>query len=169
MNTSLLILRVVLGLGFASHGAQKLFGWFGGGGISGTGSFFETIGFRPGTRFALAAGLGEFLGGTLLALGFLGPVGPALMISVMVVAILTVHRGRGFFVYNNGAELPIVYSTAAVAVAFAGPGQYSIDRVLGFDSSFPELAIGLILACGVLAGLLTLAFRHSPELITKAS
>jgi len=123
VNAPLLLLRVVLGLAFASHGAQKLFGWFGGGGIGGTGRFFESIGFRPGSRFALASGLGEFLGGTLLALGFLGPVGPALMISVMVVAILTFHRGHDFFVYNNGAGLSIVYITGAVSVAFAGPGQ----------------------------------------------
>lgn len=71
----------------------------------------------------------------------------------MVVAILTVHRGNGFFAFNNGAELPIVYVTGAVSVAFAGAGRYSIDHLLGFDSSIPEFAVGMILACGILAGL----------------
>src|SRR5262245_23073466 len=101
MNTALLVLRLIIGLGFAAHGSQKLFGWFGGYGISGTGAFFESIGFRPGSRFALAAGSGEFLGGVLLSLGFLGPIGPMLMVSVMLVAILTVHWGHGFFAENK--------------------------------------------------------------------
>lgn len=169
MNSALFILRMVLGLGLASHGAQKLFGWFGGGGIGGTGVFLESIGFRPGIRFALVAGLGEFLGGLLLAAGFLGPIGPALIVSVMLVAILTVHKGHGFFAFNNGAELPIVYSTGAVAVALAGPGYYSIDHAIGFDSSFSEVAITIILACGVLGALVSLAVRHSPELAAKSS
>src|SRR5215469_16862735 len=153
MNAALLVLRLVVGLGFAAHGTQKLFGWFGGGGINGTGAFFESIGFRPGKRFALAAGSGEFLGGLLLALGFLGPVGPALMISVMLVAILTVHKGHGFFTQNGGSELPILNITGALTVAIAGPGQFSIDQVLGLDRVVTELAVAVILACGVLGAL----------------
>lgn len=165
MNAALLILRVVVGLGFASHGTQKLFGWFGGYGISGTGAYFESIGFRPGPRFALAAGLSEVFGGLLLALGFLGPIGPALMLLVMVVAVLTVHRGHGFYAYNNGAEVPIVYSTVAVTVALAGPGQYSLDRMVGISSFVPEYGVGIILACGILSGLASLALRHPPEVV----
>ena len=167
MNAGLLILRLVAGLGFASHGSQKLFGWFGGGGISGTGSFFESIGFRPGTRFALAAGFGEFVGGLLLASGFLGPIGPAMMISGMLVAIWTVHRGHGFFAFNNGAEVPVLYITAGVAVALAGAGVYSIDHTLTLDSSVPEAVVAVILACGVLAAIAGLAFRHVPDLATQ--
>ena len=169
MNAALLILRMVLGLGLASHGSQKLFGWFGGGGIGGTGVFLESIGFRPGSRFALAAGLGEFLGGLLLACGFLGPIGPALIVSVMLVATLTVHKGHGFFAFSNGPELPIIYITGAVAIALAGSGYYSIDHALGLDSSFSEVAITIILACGVLGALASLAVRHSPELAAKSS
>lgn len=120
MLATLLILRMVVGLGFAAHGSQKLFGWFGGGGINGTGASFESIGFQPGSRFALAAGLGEFLGVLLLALEFLGPIGPALMVSVMLVAILIVLKGHGFFTENGGAELPILYITGAVTVALVG-------------------------------------------------
>src|SRR5881394_2627131 len=103
-DLGLLVLRVVLGLIFAAHGSQKLFGWFGGYGLAGTGGFMESLGFRPGKTFATAAGLSEFSGGLLLALGFLGPVGPALILSVMVVAVITVHAKNGFFVSNNGIE-----------------------------------------------------------------
>src|SRR5207237_6327897 len=114
MNSGLLILRVVLGLVLAAHGAQKLFGWFGGYGIAGTGGFFESIGFRPGRLFAAAAGSGEFAGGLLVALGFLGPIGPALMLSVMIVAAVSVHWGH-LFATNNGIEVPLLYGTAATA------------------------------------------------------
>ena len=167
MNTALLILRLVLGTAMAAHGAQKLFGWFGGYGLKGTGGFFESIGFRPGTRFALAAGLTEFSSGLLLALGFLGPIGPALMLSVMLVAILTVHRGHGFFATTNGVELPVLYITGAIAVAFAGPGQYSVDHGLGLDTVFPPAVTWIALAFGVLGAFGNLAVRHAPAPVTQ--
>lgn len=107
--------------------------------------------------------------GLLLACGFLGPIGPALIVSVMLVAILTVHKGHGFFAFSNGPELPIIYITGAVAVALAGSGYYSIDHALGLDSSFSEVAVTIILACGVLGALASLAVRHSPELAAKSS
>src|SRR5919202_2598079 len=97
LGLGLLIARLAVGLGIASHGAQKLFGWFGGYGLKGTGGFLESLGFRPGSLYAAAAGLGEFGGGLLIALGLFGPVGPALVIAVMTVASLTAHRGKGFF------------------------------------------------------------------------
>src|ERR687883_1107954 len=97
ISTGLLVLRLMLGLAMAAHGAQKLFGWFGGYGLDGTGGFFEQLGFHPGRLFALAAGLGEFGGGVLVALGLLGPVGPGMIIAVMLVAILVVHAEHGFF------------------------------------------------------------------------
>ena len=105
MNEGLLLARLVFGLVMAAHGAQKLFGWFGGYGIAGTGNFFESIGFRPGRLFAALAGLGEFGGGLLLALGFLGPIGPALILSVMIVAAVSVHWGKGLFSTTNGIEV----------------------------------------------------------------
>src|SRR6185295_19805757 len=95
VSVGLLVLRLVVGLAIAAHGSQKLFGWFGGHGLAGTGGFFEMLGFRPGRTFALAAGLTEFISGILIALGFLGPVGPALMLSVMIVAAVTVHWKNG--------------------------------------------------------------------------
>src|ERR687890_1397162 len=97
MDAGLLLLRVVLGLVMAAHGTQKLFGWFGGYGLAGTGGFFESLGFRPGRFFAMAAGTSEFVGGALLALGLLGPLGPAMIIAIMIVAAATVHWQHGLF------------------------------------------------------------------------
>jgi len=169
MDTALLVLRLIVGLGFSAHGSQKLFGWFGGYGISGTGAFFESIGFRPGKRFALAAGSGEFLGGLLLALGFLGPIGPALMVSVMLVAILTVHRGHGFFAEKNGGEMAILYITSAFVVAVVGPGQYSVDVMLCLESIFPDIFTWIALGFGTLGALGALALRREHRLQPKSS
>src|SRR5215470_9273999 len=104
MDIGLLVARLVLGLLMAAHGAQKLFGWFGGHGLTGTAGFFESIGFRPGHLFATAAALGEVGSGVLVALGLFGPVGPALMLSVMIVAG-SIHWPNGLFAMNNGYEL----------------------------------------------------------------
>src|ERR1700681_3513040 len=120
----LLIVRLVVGLGFAAHGAQKLFGWFGGYGLAGTGGFFETVGFKPGKLFAGAAGAGELLGGLLLVLGLGGPIGSMLIISVMVVAILAVHIGNGFFA-PKGVELAPPNLLTGIPFAFVGHGAYS--------------------------------------------
>src|SRR5579862_446792 len=113
MDIALLVVRLI-GLGFAAHGAQKLFGWFGGYGIAGTGGFFESLGFRPGRLFAAAAALSEVIGGLLIALGLLGPVGPALVLAVMIVAAVSVHWHNGLFATANGIELPLLYGTMAV-------------------------------------------------------
>src|SRR5882762_5345515 len=86
LNLGLLLIRVIFGLTMVAHGAQKLFGWFGGYGLAGTGGFFEQLGFRPGRLFAALASVTELGAGLLIALGFLGPVGPALLLSVMIVA-----------------------------------------------------------------------------------
>ena len=113
MDVGVLLIRVVFGLVMAAHGAQKLFGWFGGYGLTGTGGFFENLGFRPGRVFAALASSAETAGGLLIALGLLGPVGPALMISVMIVAAGAVHWSYGLFAANglggqefNKAEAP---------------------------------------------------------------
>jgi putative oxidoreductase len=97
MDIGLLILRLVAGLTLAAHGAQKLFGWFGGYGLAGTGGFFQSLGFRPGKLHAVAAGLAEFSGGLLLALGLLTPLGALLVLAVMLTAMVSVHGSKGFF------------------------------------------------------------------------
>jgi putative oxidoreductase len=157
-----LLLARLIGLGFASHGAQKLFGWFGGYGLAGTGGFFESIGLRPGRFFAFAAGAGELVGGLLIALGLGGPIGPMLVIAVMVVAVLVVHLPNGFSAAKNGYELPLVYAALAVVFAFVGYGAYSLDAAFGWSAFWtPQLAWAAI-GLGVLGGLINVAARRKP-------
>jgi putative oxidoreductase len=156
MDIGLLLLRLVLGLTMAAHGSQKLFGWFGGYGLTGTGGFMESLGFRPGRVHAAMAGTAEFIGGLLIALGLLTPIGSALLISVMVVAIATVHVPKGFFVTDGGYEYPLLISTVAAALAFAGPGAYSLDAVDGLQLAgwlpgVVAVVAGLVAAGGSLA------------------
>jgi putative oxidoreductase len=159
MGLGLLIARCILGLFLASHGAQKLFGWFGGHGLKGTGGFFEGLGFRPGTLFALAAGCAELAGGLLTALGFLGAVGPALIVLVMVEAMFTVHLPNGFYA-PNGIELPLMNVAAAFAIAFAGPGGISLDQALGISGLSGPGAAWLAMLVAVLLAVASLALRH---------
>lgn len=161
MNTALLVGRLIIGLGLAAHGAQKLFGWFGGYGLKGTGGFLESLGFRPGTLFAMAAGLGELGGGLLTAVGLLGPVGPALMIVAMVVAILSVHRSRGFFADKKGVELPLLYATGAFVLAFAGRGAYSMDHLLAVAVPSGPRATWLAVALALLLAFVTMGLRRT--------
>jgi putative oxidoreductase len=163
MNEGLLLLRLVFGLVMAAHGAQKLFGWFGGYGIAGTGDFFESAGFRPGKLFAGLAGLAEVGGGLLLALGFLGPIGGALILSVMIVAAGTAHWGKGLFA-PNGVELPLLYGAASSALALTGPGLYSLDAVVGLTTT--ETLALIALGIGVLGAFANLALRRSPAAST---
>jgi putative oxidoreductase len=160
MNTGWLIMRIVFGILMAGHGAQKLFGWLGGYGVSGTGGFFESLGFRPGQLFATLVGAAEFLGGLLIVLGLFGPIGPALILPVMVVALITVHLSHGLFAATNGIEVPLLYSAAAVALALAGPGAYSLDAALGIGAIWTQALQAVIPAAGLVAGLAALAIRR---------
>jgi len=159
-GSGLLIARVVLGSLMVAHGGQKLFGWLGGYGLRGTGEFFEQIGFRPGRLFAAAASVGEVTSGLLVALGFLGPIGPALMISVMLVAALSVHWGHGLFAGSNGIEVPLLYATGALGFALVGTGPYSLDAVLGISSAWTPAITLAVLVAGIVGGLANLAFRR---------
>lgn len=161
LSLGLLIGRLVVGLLIAAHGAQKLFGWFGGHGLEGTGQFFGQLGFRPGRRYATLAGLGEAGSGVLIAVGFLGPLGPAILLSVMIVAGMSVHWQHGLFATKNGIELPLLYATGAVALAFTGYGRYALDARLGFTAlSAPRLTL-IALAVGILGGVANLALRRN--------
>jgi putative oxidoreductase len=168
MDAALLIARLIVGLGLAAHGMQKLFGWFGGYGLKGTAAFFETIGFRPGLLVALAAGLSEILGGLLMATGLLGPIGPGLMIVLMVVGIVGVHLPRGFFAQADGYELPLVYAVIGLVLAIAGPGTYSLDTLLGVPG-VPEPAAGwIVTGAAVVVGLAMVAVRRLPAIPARA-
>jgi putative oxidoreductase len=160
MSAGLLVVRLVAGLMMAAHGSQKLLGWFGGHGIVGTGMFFEQLGFRPGRLFATVASVTEIVSGVLVALGLLGPIGPALMLSVMIVAAVSVHWKNGVFASSNGIELALFYGTVAVGLALIGFGAYSLDAVFGLQSLYtPALAV-VALAIGVIGGVANLAARR---------
>lgn len=163
MALGLLIARLLLGAALAAHGAQKLFGWFGGSGPSGTGTFFENLGFRPGAMFAIGAGLGEFGGGLLTLLGFLGAAGPALIILVMLVAIFAVHISKGFWAVNGGWELPGMNIAAALAIAFGGSGAYSLDHWLGLRFLTNPTLVWLAIICAIVLAFANLVLRRPPQ------
>ena len=159
MDAGLLLARMVLGLLMAAHGSQKAFGWFGGYGLAGTAGFMESLGFRPGRFFAATAAGTEIAGGVLLALGLLGPLGPALIVSVMIVAIATVHWSHGLFAQNNGIEMPLLYAVTAAALALIGNGAYSVDALLSLTWA-PEVVYA-VLALGIVGGFGNLAIRRT--------
>jgi len=164
MELGLLVLRVVVGLLFMGHGAQKLFGWFGGHGLQGTAGFFEQgLGLRPGKVHAAGAGAAEFFGGLLLALGLLTPLAAAALIGVMTVAVATVHFSKGVWSTEGGYEYNAVLMAVAFAVTAVGPGNWSLDHELGFDVQGAGWALAA-LAAGVLGGFTLLAAgRRAPQ------
>jgi putative oxidoreductase len=129
-DLGLLALRAGVGGALAAHGAQKLFGWFGGSGLEKTGATFEKLGFRPGTLNAIAAGLGEAGGGALLAVGLATPGAGAAVVGTMIVAS-SMHVEKGFFNGKGGFEYPAVLGLSAAALALTGPGRLSLDNALG--------------------------------------
>jgi putative oxidoreductase len=159
ISTGLLVARVVIGLVMAAHGAQKLLGWFGGYGLNKTGEFFVHLGFKPGRTFAALASLTEITSGLLIAFGLLGPIGPALMLSVMIVAAVTVHWEHGLFAATNGIEVPLLYATAAFGFALAGFGQYSLDALLGISEIWTAPITWAALGLGVAGGVGNLTLR----------
>jgi putative oxidoreductase len=170
MDIALLIVRVVAGLLFAGHGAQKLFGWFGGHGLEATGEFFESkLGLRPGRLHATAAGFNEFAGGLLLATGLLTPIAAALIVATMTAAVITVHAKNGPWNSDQGWELNALYAVIAFAVAAIGAGTISLDNALGLEIAglgwgLGAVAAGLIGGAGVVGiGRYRPAERHGPS------
>jgi putative oxidoreductase len=162
MDAGLLLLRVVVGLALAAHGAQKLFGWFGGYGIAGTGGYLEQLGFVPGRRAAVMAGLSEFGGGLLLALGAVTPLAATLIVGVMFTAIMSVHIRKGFFNHVGGYEYPLVLAVSALSIVLAGPGRYSVDAALGAHLHGPAWAVGTLIAGVAGGGFQLLTRRQQP-------
>ena len=153
MEYGLLLLRLVVGLLFAGHGAQKLFGWFGGGGPQGTAAFFSSLGYRRPAAMAVLAGLSELGGGLLLATGLLTPLAAFLLATVMLNAIATVVWPKGFL---GGYEFEITLMTVAVALAATGPGEISLDDAIGWADNITGIAwASLVLGTAIVVSLVT--------------
>jgi putative oxidoreductase len=168
MAYGLLLLRVVVGATMFSHGAQKLFGWFGGGGPRGTAGFFGQMGFRAPLAMAVLAGLSE-AAGALFAVGFLTPLASLGITVVMLVAISTVHWTKGFFVGSGGFEYNLVLLTVAVAVAATGPGRFSVDRALHWDDNLSGLWWGVgVLGAAIVSAFLTVTLGRHREAVQDA-
>jgi putative oxidoreductase len=151
MKLGRLLLRLIVGGYFIGHGTQKLFGWFGGHGLEGTGQFFEgSLGLRPGKHHALAAGLGETGGGTLVLLGAATPLASAALIATMLTAINRVHIKNGPWVSDGGYEYNLVLIAAALALAETGPGPLSVDgdKAYGNKGALIALLLGVAGAAG---------------------
>ena len=152
MELVLLTLRLAVGLAFAAHGAQKLFGAFGGAGIEGTARWFEEIGLQPGRLQARAAGTTELLGGAFIAVGFMTPFAAAALIAVMTAAVLTVSLPNGFDITRDGYEYNAVLVATMFVLAGIGSGPWSLDGVVGTEVTGTLWALGA-LGAGVLGGL----------------
>jgi putative oxidoreductase len=157
-NLAALVLRVVLGGLMTGHGAQKLFGWWGGYGLEGTSAWLESMGLRPGRPWAVLAGGSEFAGGVLSLLGLLNPLGSLGVIGAMATATRKAHWGKPVWVTEGGPELPVTNMSIATALMLAGPGKYSFDRALGIRLPRWIALLGLV----VVAITVALAAKMEP-------
>ena|SRR5215213_4033179 len=137
-DAAITVVRLLIGLLFVGHGAQKLFGWFEGHGLAGTTGFMQKMGFQPAKFWAVMSGLSEFLGGLSLVLGFLTPIGAAMIIGVMTMAITRVHAAQGLWNTGGGYEYPLVLMANAVLFGLSTPSIYSIDHSIDYGIS-PQL------------------------------
>lgn len=156
VSIGLLVLRLALGLVLIGHACQKLFGWFSGPGLAGTAAWFDLSGYRPGRAMALLAGACELIGGAALVAGVSTPVAAAVVLGVMLAAA-AVHAPHGLWARNGGFELPALYALAAVALAWTGAGDYSVDGWL--DASWGWQTSAIATAVGTAAGLLAIVTR----------
>lgn len=124
------LFRIMIGIIFAAHGAQKLFGLFGGYGIEGTAGFMESIGLTPGYLMAFLAGAGEFFGGLFLIAGFLTRFAALTTAIISIVAMITVHINNGFFMSNNGFEFILLLLVGSISLIISGSGKFGIDKII---------------------------------------
>ena len=161
----LLILRLALGLIVAAHGAQKLFGWWGGTGMTGWTAAMTRMRIRPAVPWAWTSALAELVGGLLVAIGFLNPLGSFALTGSMLVAIALVHWPKGFWTTKGGYEFNLLIIAAAAAVAIAGPGAYSLDSALGVH--LPEPVILIVGTLATIAGVAVAVGTRAPAEATK--
>ena len=160
-DAGLLVVRLVFGPYLFAQGAQKMFGWFRGMGFEKATKMMESFGYRPGGLFVRLAALTQIAGSVLITLGLFGPIGPALMVSVMIVAAASIWP-LGYFAVTGGIELPVLYATAGVGLAVVGPGRLSLDHALGLDALWTSRLVWMALLIGVLGGLANVATRRKP-------
>ncbi len=170
MDTALLILRLVIGLYLAAHGAQKLFGWFKGPGLKGTEGFLGAmLGFRPARFWAPALALAEFGGGLFMAAGLLGPLGPIAVMASQLTATAVVHWAKGPWNSEGGYEQTLTNLLVALAVAIAGVGRYSIDSLVGISVPVSvSVAVAVVALLGVLVAVGTRSVK-GPQTSTQAA
>ena len=160
MNAGLLILRLVVGVALAAHGAQKLFGWWGGPGVRGLGQHLTQMRFRPAPLWVAGAIGTEIGGGLLLALGLLSPLGSVGAGAAMIMAIVAFHWGKGFFGQRGGLEMPLLYLVTASVLGITGAGSYSLDSLFGI--TLPEPVTGLVAAGLAVAGVAVAMAGRAP-------
>ncbi len=159
-SLGLLILRLTVGGLLSGHGSQKLFGWFGGYGLKGTAGWLESMNMKPGQFWAAGAGISEFGGGALTALGLFHPLGPIATIAAMVMATAKAHAGKPIWVTEGGPELPVTNIAAALALVFTGPGSFSLDELFGIR--LPRTLVALVIATEVILVAVGVTTRPTP-------
>jgi putative oxidoreductase len=163
MSMGRLAARVVIGGLFIGHGTQKLFGWFGGPGRAGTEAMMDSLELRPAKMTAVTAGVTETVGGSLLAAGLATPVAAAALTGVMTTAIRKVHWPNGPWAANGGWEYNVVMIAAVTALVDTGPGDLSLDHLLGTERSGPAWALGaLAVGVGTAAATIAIGRRGAP-------
>ena len=151
VDLALLMLRGTLGTLMAGHGAQKLFGWFGGPGVKGTTGMMEHLGLKPGQQWTALASASEVGGGVLTALGLLNPVGELGILGSMGMATFVAHRGKPIWVTSGGAELPVTNMAIVAALLATGPGKYSLDYALNLHPPRWTVLPGIAAVAGTIA------------------
>jgi putative oxidoreductase len=160
MNTGLLVLRLFVGLALGAHGAQKLFGWWGGSGVAVLRQHMTHMRLRPASLWVAGAIGTEIGGGLLLAAGLLSPLGAVGVGAAMLMATVAVHWGKGFFAGGGGVELPLLYLIPAAALGITGPGSYSLDSLFGI--TLPEPVVGIVAAVLAVGGVAVAMAGRSP-------
>jgi putative oxidoreductase len=167
-DLALLVARTALGSSIAAHGAQKLFGWFGGPGMDSASQMMQSLGFQPGDRYARLASLSEIGAGALIATGTGGPLGPALLLGVMGTAAGSVHVKNGYWQSNGGYELNAMYALLALLLAVEDHGRFSFDHASGVRRHMRPWMGWLALAAGAAGAAMTLSRRTaSPQMETQ--
>lgn len=162
LGIGLLLVRVVIGLLMAAHGRRSCWGGLEGTGSAAPDNSSSRSAFSPGLPSRQRPRSSEIVSGLLVTFGFLGPVGPALMVSVMIVAAMTVHWEHGLFAAKNGIEMPLLYGITAFGLALTGFGQYSLDNWLGIAGYVPAIDTWIALASGIVGAFGNLALRRRP-------